>query len=89
MTQAKKERLFEQAEERRRTCSDWLKTPMIPGVLKPATKDELFRWARDNLGASRSAFDKGWIWAIEDMGRQDWYEPSPRRKSSRLRPHDR
>jgi hypothetical protein len=83
MTQSGKERLFREAEEQRRACTEWLKTLMIPGVPKPATKDELYRWARDHLGASRSAFDKAWIWAIEDMGRQDWYEPSPRRKSPR------
>jgi hypothetical protein len=82
MTRSRKEQLFLEAEARRRACTEWLKTLMIPGVPKPATKDELYLWARDHLGASRSAFDAAWIWAIEDMGRQDWYEPSPRRKAS-------
>jgi hypothetical protein len=29
----------------------------------------------------RSNFDTGWDWAIWDMGREDWYEPLPRRRS--------
>ena len=54
---------------------------MAPGHPKPATKEELFAWARQNLGASRASFDGGWIMAIEETGRQDWYEPGPRKKS--------
>lgn len=83
MRKEEREKLFAEAHQKRRLCADWLKTLMIPGVPKPATKAELYAWARDNLGVSRSAFDAGWIWAIEDMGRHDWYEPSPRRKVAR------
>ena len=57
MTQSRKEHLFLEAKQRRRACTEWLKALMIPGVAKPATKDALYRWARDHLGASRSAFD--------------------------------
>jgi hypothetical protein len=72
---------FAEAQARRRMCADWLKTLMIPGCSKPATKAELCTWAQANLGVSKSSFDAGWVWAIEEMGRHDWYDPSPRRKT--------
>lgn len=75
-----REKAFAEAQERRRRCADWLKTFMAPGHPKPATKEELFAWARDNLGTSRASFDVGWIMAIEETGRHDWYEPGPRKK---------
>jgi hypothetical protein len=31
------------------------------------------------LNLSKNAFDVGWIAAIEDSGRHDWYEPLRRR----------
>lgn len=40
---------------------------MIPGAPRPATKEELFAWARENIGATRQNFDAGWVLAIEDM----------------------
>ena len=40
--------------------------------------------AATNLGAfSKAAFDDAWIAAIEDSGRQDWYEPLSRRKMAK------
>jgi hypothetical protein len=31
------------------------------------------------LNVSKNSFDFGWIAAIEDTGRRDWYEPLRRR----------
>jgi hypothetical protein len=31
------------------------------------------------LNVAKSAFDFGWMAAIEDTGRHDWYEPLRRR----------
>jgi hypothetical protein len=73
------------AVERAARCRDWLKTLMLSGAPKPATKDELFAWAKENLGVNRSNFDTGCDWAIWDMKREDWYDPLPR-KSKRKRP---
>jgi hypothetical protein len=39
------------------------------------TKDELRRAAMRELNVSKLSFDMGWIMAIEDAGRHDWYEP--------------
>jgi len=76
-----KQKAFAEAQARAKLVADWLKTLMLPGHPKPATKEELFAWARANLGVNRTNFDSGWIDAIEAMGRHDWYEPSPRRKA--------
>ena len=43
------------------------------------TKDELRSAAMRELNVSKSAFDFGWMAAIEDTGRHDWYEPLRRR----------
>lgn len=65
------------ARERIQRSREWLKTLMTPGCPKPATKDELFAWARDHLGANRSNFNAAWDLAIFDTGREDWYAPMP------------
>jgi len=43
------------------------------------TRDELRSAAMRGLNVSKSAFDFGWMVAIEDTGRHDWYEPLRRR----------
>jgi hypothetical protein len=43
------------------------------------TKDELRSAAMRQLNVSKHAFDFGWMAAIEDTGRHDWYEPLRRR----------
>jgi hypothetical protein len=43
------------------------------------TKDELRSAAMRELHVSKLSFDMGWIMAIEDTGRHDWYEPLRRR----------
>ena len=77
MTNQRKE-LFEKAQEQRQKCRDWLIPHMTDNKSKAFTKDEYRTMAMKELGVSKSAFDFGWIWAIEDLGRQDWYEPKPR-----------
>jgi|GEM_PF-3365500 len=74
-----RERSSAGARARSKRRRDVLKTLMIPGAPRPATKEELFAWACENIGATRQNVDAGWVWAIEDMSRHDWYEPLPRR----------
>jgi hypothetical protein len=76
------ERAAIEARKRSEKCRDWLKALMVPGQPKPATKEELFAWAKENLGVNRKNFDAGWDWAILDMDRKDWYKPLPRRRSN-------
>ncbi len=80
----RREKLFHEAEAKRRECREWLKRYMSPGQPKAMTKNELFALARREMGISRTGFDQAWIAAIEEMGRQDWYEPS---RGQRLRLH--
>ena len=75
-----RERLFKEAEVRRKECEQWLKQFMRLGQPKPLTKNELYQLAKAELGISRSGFDQAWIGAIETTGRHDWYEPMRQRK---------
>ena len=75
--------LYDQAEEQRRLCRDWLISLMTKSREKPATKVALREEAVRRWGISRKAFDAGWISAIERMGFQHWYEPAPRGKGSK------
>ena len=43
------------------------------------TKSELQEAAIRELKVSKNSFDFGWISAIEETGRDDWYEPLRRR----------
>jgi hypothetical protein len=43
------------------------------------TKAELREVAMRELKVSKNSFDFGWMSAIEDTGRHDWYEPLRRR----------
>lgn len=83
MSKSRRELLSENARAEQRRCRDWLLTFMQDGRPRFATKDELRAAAMRELGVSKNSFDFGWIDAIETMGRQDWYEPLPRRKASR------
>ena len=76
-----KDDLFNEARAQQEKCRDWLKQFMRPGQPKPMTKEELFQLAKEQLNISRSSFDMAWVWAIEQMDRQDWYRPLPRRKT--------
>lgn len=48
---------------------------MPSGIERILTKDELFEIAKTEMELSRRNFDDAWVWAIEKMGRQDWYGP--------------
>ena len=64
MNAHEKGKAAQEARERCERCRDWLKTLMLPGHAKPATKDELYALAKEKLGVNRSNFDTGWDWAI-------------------------
>jgi hypothetical protein len=73
--------LTDQAIAERNRLRDWLLPHMANGKSKAFTKDEYRQMAASDLGAfSKAAFDHAWIAAIEDSGRQDWYEPLSRRR---------
>ena len=77
-------RLIDQAIAERERLRDWLLPHMANGKPKAFTKDEYRQLAAADLGAfSKAAFDHAWISAIEDSGRQDWYDPLPRRRIAR------
>jgi hypothetical protein len=61
----------------------WLVPFMRDDKPKFLTKAELREAALRELGVSKSAFDSGWIEAIEQTGRHDWYEPLRRRPRSK------
>jgi hypothetical protein len=67
--------IYQRAHEQRELCRDWLKFLMTQSSEKLATKEELREEAIRRWGVSKSAFDFGWIAAIEDTGNHHWYEP--------------
>jgi hypothetical protein len=75
MLKGRKKELWDQAEDQRRRCEEWLRQFMREGRPKLATKAELREVAMRELKISKSSFDAAWMGAIEDTGRQDWYEP--------------
>ena len=75
--------LSEKADQERRRCRDWLLPFMQNNQPKFLTKDELRSAAMRELNVSKLSFDIGWIMAIEDTGRQDWYEPLRHRSRTR------
>lgn len=79
MTKSRSQILSEKADGERRRCRDWLLPFMQNNRPKFLTKDELRRAAMRELNVSKLSFDMGWIMAIEDTGRHDWYEPLRRR----------
>jgi hypothetical protein len=73
--------LMDQAIAERERLRNWLLPHMANGKPKAFTKDQYRQLATADLGTfSKAAFDDAWIAAIEDSGRQDWYEPLPRRR---------
>jgi len=75
--------LWDKAEEERRRCRDWLLRFMQDGHARPFTKAELRDAAVRELNVSKNSFDYGWIDAIEETGRRDWYQPLPRRSRTK------
>ncbi len=82
MTKTKSQELSEKFTEQWQRCRDWLLPYMQNNQPKFLTKDELRSAAMRELKVSKNAFDLGWLAAIEDTGRHDWYEPL---RPSRLR----
>ena len=77
-----RQKLMDQAIAERERLRNWLLRHMADGKPKASTKDEYRQLAAADLGAfSKAAFDHAWIAAIEDSGRQDWYDPLPRRRT--------
>jgi hypothetical protein len=79
----RQQQLSEKADQERRRCRDWLLPFMQNNQPKLLTKDELRSAAMRELNVSKLSFDIGWIMAIEDTGRQDWYEPLRHRSRTR------
>jgi hypothetical protein len=79
MTKTRKQELSEKFTEQRQRCRDWLMPLMQNNQLKFLTKNELRSAAMRELNVSKNAFDFGWMAAIEDTERHDWYEPLRRR----------
>jgi hypothetical protein len=83
MTKTRSQELSEKADEERRRCREWLLPFMRGNQPKFLTKAELCEAAMRELKVSQNSFDFAWISAIEDTGRQDWYEPLRRRYRSK------
>ena len=79
MTKSRRHELSEKFREEWQRSRDWLMPFMQNNQPKFLTKDELRSVAMRELDVSKLSFDLGWIMAIEDAGRQDWYEPLRRR----------
>ena len=82
MDESPRKALFEAAQADRERCRKWLLPHMSDGKAKHFTKDQYRQMAMAELGISKSAFDHAWVWAIEDTGRQDWYDPKPRTRET-------
>ena len=68
--------MMDKAIAERKRLRDWLLPHMANGKPKAFTKDDYRQLATADLGSfSKAAFDHAWIAAIEDSGRQDWYDP--------------
>lgn len=77
----KKQIAFQGAQQRTNQCREWLKQFMRSGAERIHTKDELIEMAKEEMSLSRMNFDHAWVWAIEELGRQDWYEPIRNKRS--------
>lgn len=75
MPNTSRRELYEKANQERCRVRDWLLPYMASDGLKSSTKDVFRAEAVRVLGVSKTAFNMGWIAAIEQSGRLDWYEP--------------
>lgn len=81
MIHPSRQTMMDKAITERQRIRDWLLPHMKGGKPKAFTKDHYRLLAGSELGPfSKAAFDDAWISAIEDSGRQDWYDPKPRRR---------
>jgi hypothetical protein len=79
MTKNRRQETSQKAHEEQRQCHDWLLRFMKGHQPKFLSKAELREAAIRELNVSKNSFDFAWIDAIEEAGRQDWYEPLRRR----------
>jgi len=83
MTKSRSQQLSENFTVQWQRSRDWLVPFMQNNQPKFLTKDELRIAAMRELNVSKNAFDFGWMAAIEDTGRHDWYESLRRRLRKR------
>ena len=76
----------DKAEIQRKLVRDWLLEIMPAASQRTRTKDDLQAEAIARFKVSKSAFNYGWMWAIEVSGNEHWYEPLPRGKTKADRP---
>jgi hypothetical protein len=76
---SRQQEFSQKAHEEQRRSRDWLLRFMKNNQPKFLTKAELRAAAMRELNVSKNSFDFAWIDAIEETGRQDWYEPLRRR----------
>ena len=79
MSKSRSQELSKKFTEQWQRCREWLLPFMQNNQPKFLTKDELRVAAIRELRVSKNAFDFGWIVAIEDTGRHDWYVPLRKR----------
>jgi hypothetical protein len=79
MTKTRQQELSQRFTEQWRRSRDWLLPFMQDNQPKFLTKEELRLAAIRELKVSKSAFNFGWMAAINDSGRYDWYEPLRKR----------
>jgi hypothetical protein len=80
MVKSRSEQLAEKAMDEQQRCRDWLLRFVKNDQPKFLTKVELRGAAMRELKVSKNSFDMAWVMAIEDTGRDDWYEPLRRRR---------
>jgi hypothetical protein len=79
MTKSRRTELSEKFTDQWQRSRDWLLPFMQNGQPKFLTKEELCNAAMRELRVSKNAFNFGWMAAIEDTGRHDWYKPLRKR----------
>lgn len=76
--------MMDKAIAERQRIKEWLMPHMAGGRAKAFTKEQYRQLAGADLGIfSKASFDHAWISAIEDSGRQDWYDPKTRRNETK------
>ena len=79
MANSRTQELSKKFREQWQRSRDWLVPFMQNNQPKFLTKDGLRSAAMRELKVSKSAFDFGWMAAIADTGRHDWYGPLRKR----------
>ena len=83
MPHPSRQAMMDKAIAQRQRIKDWLLPNMADGKPKAFTKEQYRQLAAADLGSfSKAAFDHAWIAAIEDSGRQDWYDPKPQTRKT-------